>query len=84
MSETKSENMPASQPVINEIMDRIFNLGEMANKTVDRVYGKLDGVCMSTTPQPEPETGSIEREYPPLFHEMRGKPKFNRRCSAKT
>ncbi|MDA3808347.1 MAG: hypothetical protein PF440_10620 [Thiomicrorhabdus sp.] len=72
MSGPNAEKMPTSQSVLTEILFRMENLADTANKTVDRVYGKLDGICMPTTTEPEPDAVRVEREYPPTFNEIRG------------
>jgi hypothetical protein len=71
MSGANIEKIPAHQSVFNEIISRLDNLAETADKTVDRVYGKLDDVCMRNTLQPEPDEIHVEREYPPTFDKMR-------------
>jgi hydrogenase maturation factor len=59
------------QSALNELIERLENLSERAHNTVDRVYEKLDGVCMPNTPNKDIEKGMIEREYPQYFSQMR-------------
>lgn len=62
----------ANPPVAREILVTITDLASRADSLLSRLRGKLEGVMLQPRPCNTVCEATKEREYPPLFHEMRG------------
>ena len=61
-----------SDPVAGEIMNRLSRLANLAGDTAGRASAQLGPICQEDRPCDEKVVcGEVEREYPPLFCEMR-------------
>jgi hypothetical protein len=59
------------EPAASEVLNNLGRLADMAEKVSGRVAEQLHPVLMEDRPSPEKDCGSPDREYPPLFNEMR-------------
>jgi hypothetical protein len=59
------------EPVASEVLIKLGGLADMAEKVSGRVGEQLHPVCLEDRPSPEKNCEDPDREYPPLFNEMR-------------
>jgi len=71
----ENKNNPAGakrEPVAHDIMELVIRLANVAEETSERATGKLALICTQPCPVAEGAgAGTLEREYPPYFNELR-------------
>lgn len=60
------------KPALNEIMDYLSNLAVKAQEVSSRLDAKLSPVCFPDSPSTEAGLNDTQRNYPPIFNDMRG------------
>ena len=68
--QTNARKTPVKEPISSEVMHALDGLAVAAENLACRTADKLHPICRTACPS-EVNKGEIEREYPPLFNDMR-------------
>ena len=72
--QTNAHKTPVKEPISHEVMDALDGLVKAAATLACRTTDKLHPICRTAIPSGDSkEEEDIEREYPPLFNDMRAR-----------